>query len=112
MNEIDKQNQYEAAVAKHGNPLRVLAESAILRYLGELKDDAEIRYCEINAVAFPGMDGIGEFEVGASVTVSQIEGIREFWKSEKANNPQLTAMTFARNYAQSVFASGIDICDL
>jgi hypothetical protein len=109
MDESAKDQQYDVATRKHGDPIRVLAESAILRYIGELTGDAEVRYQEINAVCFPGMDGIGEFEVGASVTVPQIEGIRELWKNEKLKNPSLTAIQFARDNAQGVFYPGIEI---
>jgi hypothetical protein len=111
MDESAKDQLYGAAVQKHGNPIRVLAESAILRYIGELRGDAEIRYQEMNRVCFPDMDGIGEFEVGASVTLAQIEGIQKLWRAEKATNPGLTPTTFARDNAQGVFCSGIEICD-
>lgn len=111
MDESAKHQRYEATARKHGDPIRVLAESAILRYIGELTGDAEIRYHEINSVCFPGMDGIGEFEVGASVTVTQVEGIRELWKVEIRKNASLTPMEFARDNAQGVFYPGVEICD-
>ena len=111
MDESSKRNLYEAAVRKHGNLIRVLAESAILRYIDELTGDAEIRYQEVNSVCFPGMDGIGEFEVGASVTVAQVEGIRELWKAERSKDPGLAAIEFARDNAQGVFYPGIELSD-
>lgn len=111
MDDLFQPEQYEAAIHKFANPVRVLAESAILRYIGELTGEAESRYQAINGVCFPGMDGIGEFEVGASVTVSQMEGIRALWKTEKANNAHLSPMEFARANAQGAFYPGIEICD-
>ncbi len=111
MDESIKQQQYQAAVLKHGDPIRVLAESAILRYIGELTGNAEARYLEMNSVSFPGLDGIREFEVGASVTVSQVEGIRQLWKAAKTMNPRLTPMEFARDNAQEVFYPSIEVCD-
>jgi hypothetical protein len=111
VDETTKQQQYEAAVRKHGDPIRVLAESAILRYIDELTGDAEARYHEMNSVCFPGMDGIGEFEVGASVTVAQVEGIRQLWMAEKTKNARLTPMEFARANAQEVFYPEVEVCD-
>jgi hypothetical protein len=111
MDEDAKDRLFEAAERKHGPPIRVLAESAILRYIGELTGDAEIRYQEVNSVCFPGMDGIGEFEVGASVTIPQIEGIQQLWAAERAKNPGITTVEFARDNAQGVFYPGIDVGD-
>ena len=111
LDESAKLHQYEAVVRKHGNPVRVLAESEILRYIGELTGDAETRYRKINSVSLPAMAGVGEFEVGASVTIAQIDFIRELWAKEKRRNPSLTAVDFARDNAQSVFLPGIEICD-
>lgn len=111
MDEFIKQQEYEAVVRKHGDPIRVLAESAILRYLGELTGDAEARYEEMNNVTFPGMDGIREFEARASVTVAQVEGIRRLWEAEHTENPRLTPMEFARDNAQGVFYAAIEVCE-
>jgi hypothetical protein len=111
MDECTKRQKYEAAVQKHGHPIRVLAESAILRYLGELTGDAQARYQEMCNVTFPDMDGIREFENRASVTLSQVEGIRQLWRQEKAKTPRLTPMQFARQNAQEVFSPSIDIPD-
>ena len=102
---------YDAMVRKHGDPVRVLAESAILRYIDELNGEAELRYREINSVIFPEMDGIHEFEIGASVTIEQIDSIRELWAREKRRMPNLSAIDFARDHAQDVFLPGFEIGD-
>jgi hypothetical protein len=111
MNESAQHQQYQAVVRKYGNPLRVLAESAILRYIGELTGDAELRYAEISRVTFPGADGIGEFEIRAGVTIAQMNSIQELWAKEKRQNSSLTAIEFARDNAQGVFLHSIEICD-
>lgn len=43
--------QYETVVRLHGNPVRVFADSAILRYIGELTGDASTRFCAMNGFA-------------------------------------------------------------
>jgi hypothetical protein len=109
---MDNPAQYEDVVQKFGNPIRVFAESAILRMIGELTGDAETRFRELNRVCYPlGGDGVGALTDYASVTVAQVDWIRRQWQAEKARNPNLTPIEFARDNARDFFHPNVGVPD-
>lgn len=98
-------------MSTNADPMRVLAESAILRYIGELNGESQLRYREVNLALFPDLDGVLEFENFASVTVDQVAFIRNHWISEKMKHPELDPKIFAHELATKVFAPVIEFGD-
>lgn len=105
-----QQSPFEAALQKYGNPIRVFAESAILRLIGELTGDAEKRFRELNAACYSGdLDGIDDLTTYASMTISQVEGLRKHWHEVKSKNPNLKPTDFSRDFACDFFYPNLDV---
>lgn len=85
---------------------RVLAESSVLRTIGELDAAAEARVMAACAGApYQNADeAIDEFEASESLTVAHVEWMQETWRSRKAEDPDANPQAFAAEVANDVYS--------
>jgi hypothetical protein len=85
---------------------RVLAESYILRTIGELDQAAEARLmAAIEGGPYQNAnEALDVFEAEESVTVDHVEWVQETWRSRKAENSNADPQAFAAEVANDVFS--------
>lgn len=99
-------------VSADDHPLRVYAESCILHILGQLHGEALRRLHEVDERTMKFGDGwLDAFLGGFSIPASYFELIPQQWEKERAKNPELTPVEFARQWAGPIFSGHVASLD-